>query len=72
MVISRERFLDDTRRLHVTIGLASRTSEMHSLLTDIGPEGQQRIGEVLARALDEIQHLLAPTASAFTARRNWR
>ncbi len=72
MIISRERFLDDTRRLHVTIGLTSRTSDMHSMLTDIGPDGQQQIGDVLARAADEIQHLLEPAIAAFAARRDCR
>jgi len=68
MIISRDRFLDDTPRLHVTLGLMSHTSEMHSLLTDVGPEGQQQIGHVLVRALDEIQHLLEPAVKAAAAR----
>ncbi len=68
MIISRDRFLDDSRRLHVTLGLTSHTSEMHSLLTEIGPEGQQEVGHVLVRALDEIQHLLEPAVEAATVR----
>jgi len=34
MEIARERFLDDTRRYHVTLSLRSRTTEAHSALTD--------------------------------------
>ena len=35
MEIARERFLDDTRRFHLTISLRSRTPEMHSTLSGL-------------------------------------
>lgn len=63
MVISRDRFLDDGRRFHVTLSLASHTIEMHSLLTGLGAEGQQQVGDILVRALNEIQHLLQPAVA---------
>jgi hypothetical protein len=54
MELARERFLDDSRRYHVTLTLRSRTTEMHSLLTGLSTEERDRIGVALARALDEI------------------
>ena len=35
MEIARERFLDDSRRYHLTLSLRSRTTEMHSVLTGL-------------------------------------
>ncbi len=64
MVISRDRFLDDSRRFHVTLGLASHTIEMHSLLTSLGSEGQQQVGDILVRALNDIHELLRPMVEA--------
>jgi hypothetical protein len=59
MEIARERFLDDTRRFHLTISLRSRTPEMHSALSVLSPDQRDALGVALARALDEIQGLLA-------------
>lgn len=58
MEIARERFLDDTRRYHVTLSLRSRTNEMHSLLSALSPDERDAVGAVLARGLDEIQALM--------------
>ena len=54
MEIARERFLDDSRRLHVTLTLRSRTTEAHSLLTGLSSDERDAVGLALARALDEI------------------
>jgi hypothetical protein len=59
MEIARERFLDDTRRFHLTISLRSRTTEMHSVLTALSPDQRAAVGLALARALDQIQELVA-------------
>ena len=58
MEISRERFLDDSRRYHLTLSVRSRTTEMHSLLSGLSPDQRDAVGAALARALDEIQVVL--------------
>ena len=59
MEISRERFLDDSRRYHLTLSVRSRTTEMHSLLSGLSPDQRDAVGAALARALDEIQATVA-------------
>jgi hypothetical protein len=60
MEIARERFLDDTRRFHVTLGLRSRTPEMHSALSALTHDEREAIAVALARALDDIATIVAP------------
>jgi hypothetical protein len=60
MEIARERFFDDTRLLHVTLTLRSRTTEMHSRLTALTTEQRDAVGLALARALDEISVIVRP------------
>jgi tRNA-Thr(GGU) m(6)t(6)A37 methyltransferase TsaA len=60
MVISRDRYLDDTSRYHVTIALATRTGELHSLMSALPPDVLERVGRALVKALDEVQAALAP------------
>ena len=62
MVIGCERYLDDTSRYHVGLGLTTRTLEMHALLSGVPQETRERITDVLVRALDDIRALLAPLA----------
>ena len=59
MEVARERFLDDSRLYHVTLTLRSRTTEMHSLLTDLTSEERDAVTVALARALDDITAVLA-------------
>jgi hypothetical protein len=54
MDIARERFLDASRDLHLTLSLRSRSTRMHSVLTAL------TVAHALARALDEIEQILAP------------
>lgn len=58
MEIARERFLDDSRRFHVTLTLRSRTTETHSVLTDLSSDERDAVAVALARALDEISVVL--------------
>ena len=58
MEIARERFLDDTRRFHLTISLRSRTSEMHSVFSGLSADQRNAVGVALAKALDEIQEVI--------------
>lgn len=66
MEISRERFLDDSRSYHLTIGLRSRTTEAHSLLTALTPEEREQVSSLMVKAMDQIEkivrsHLSSPT-----------
>jgi hypothetical protein len=60
MEIARERFLDQTRDYHLTLGVRSRTTPMHSALTALSADERDQVARVLARALDEIADLLRP------------
>jgi hypothetical protein len=62
MEIARERFLDDTRRYHVSLILRSRTTDMHSVLTGLSTEQRDVVSATLARALDEIQTAIGDPA----------
>ena len=63
MEIARERFLDDSRRLHLTLSLRSRTTEMHSRLTALTSDEREAVGAALARALDEIGVIVSRAAA---------
>lgn len=67
MEIARERFLDDTRLLHLTLTLRSRTTEMHSVLTALSGDERDAIALTLARALDEVTRIVAGRQSAATS-----
>ncbi len=58
MVIERERYLDDSSTLLMSVALRSRTTEMHSLLTALTAEERTAVADALARALDDIATLL--------------
>ena len=60
MQIARDRFLDDTRQFGVSVSMQTRTPEMHSLLADAPEDVRERVGEILAAALDQVQHVIAP------------
>jgi uncharacterized membrane protein len=58
MEISRERFLDDSRSYHLTIGLRSRTTEAHSLLTALTPDERDQVSAAIVKAMDQIEKVL--------------
>jgi hypothetical protein len=58
MEISRERFLDDSRSYHLTLGLRSRTTEAHSLLTSLTPEEREQVSEAIVKAMDQIEKIV--------------
>lgn len=58
MVIERERYLDDSSTLLMSVALRSRTTEMHSLLTALTAEERAGLADALTRALDEVAGLL--------------
>jgi hypothetical protein len=58
MEISRERFLDDTRTYHLTIGLRSRTPAAHSLLTSLTPDEREQVNAAIVKAMDQIENIV--------------
>ena len=60
MEIARERFLDDTRTYHLSIGVRSRTTEAHSLLSGLTPDEREQVNGAIVRALDEIERVVKP------------
>ena len=64
MEISRERFLGDGRTYHLTIGVRSRTTEAHSLLSELTQDERDRVGEAIVKAMDQIEKIVAPHLNA--------
>lgn len=60
MEISRDRFLDESRAYHLTIGLRSRTTEAHSLLSALTQDERDRVGEAIVKAMDQIEKIIRP------------
>jgi hypothetical protein len=60
MDISRERFLDDSRTYHLTIGIRSRTTQAHSLLTSLTAEEREQVGAAIVTAMDQIEKIVRP------------
>ena len=58
MEIARERFLDETRTYHLTIGVRSRTTEAHSLLTLLTPDEREQVSLAMVNALDQIERIV--------------
>jgi hypothetical protein len=58
MEISRERFLDESRSYHFSIGLRSRTTEAHSLLTALTPEEREQVNAAIVNAMDQIENIV--------------
>ncbi len=59
MIIARDRYLDDTSDLHLTLSLTTRTGPAHSLLSNVPEDEREAISDTLVRALDDIQKRLA-------------
>lgn len=60
MEIARERFLDDSRTYHLSLGVRSRTTEAHSLLSGLTPDEREQVSGAIVRALDEIEQIVRP------------
>ena len=58
MEISRERFLDESRSYHLTIGLRSRTTQAHSLLSDLTPDERDQVSTAIVNAMDQIEKIV--------------
>jgi hypothetical protein len=64
MEIARERFLDDSRTFHLTIGVRSRTTEAHSLLTALSREERDQVSIAIVTAMDQIEKIVRAHLSA--------
>jgi hypothetical protein len=60
MEIARERFLDDSRTYHLTIGVRSRSTAAHSLLTLLSPEEREQVNTAIVAAMDQIERIVRP------------
>ena len=60
MEIARERFLDDSRTYHLTVGIRSRTTAAHSLLSGLTDEERDQVSAAIVRALDEVERIVRP------------
>ena len=60
MEIARERFLDDSRLYHLTIGIRSRTTAAHSLLSALSPEEREQVNAAIVNAMDQIEKIIQP------------
>ena len=60
MEIARERFLDDSRSYHLTIGIRSRTTEAHSLLSALTPDEREQVSVAMVKAMDQIEKIIRP------------
>ena len=58
MEIARERFLDDTRTYHLSVGLRSRTTAAHSLLSALTDVEKAQVSAAIVHALDEVERIL--------------
>jgi hypothetical protein len=60
MEISRERFLDESRSYHLTIGIRSRTTAAHSLLSGLTPDEREQVSLAIVKAMDQIEAIVRP------------
>jgi hypothetical protein len=58
MEIARERFLDDSRTYHLTIGVRSRTTAAHSLLSALTADEREQVNLAIVRAMDQIEQIV--------------
>jgi peptidyl-tRNA hydrolase len=58
MEIARERFLDDSRSYHLTIGIRSRTTQAHSLLSALTPDEREQVSVAMVKAMDQIEKIV--------------
>lgn len=64
MEIAIDRYLDDGKSSLVTLGLRSRTTEMHSVLSALDADQKAAVHKALTTALEEIVAVMRPVAAA--------
>jgi len=63
MEITIDRYLDDGKASLVTLGLRSRTTEMHSVLSALDAGQKAAVHAALAKAMDDIVAVMQPVAA---------
>jgi len=63
MEITIDRYLDDGKASLVTLGLRSRTTEMHSVLSALDADQRAAVQSALAKAMDDIVAVMQPVAA---------
>ena len=51
-------FLDDSRTYHLTVGIRSRSTAAHSLLSALTDEERAQVSAAIVRALDEVERIV--------------
>jgi hypothetical protein len=62
MEITIDRYLDDGKASLVTLGLRSRTTEMHSMLSALDAAQKAAVHAALTKAMDDIVAVMGPVA----------
>ena len=63
MEITIDRYIDDGRASLVTLGLRSRTTEMHSVLSALDADQRAAVQSALTKAMDDIVAVMQPVAA---------
>ena len=63
MEITIDRYLDDGKASLVTLGLRSRTTEMHSVLSALNAAQKAAVHAALTKAMDDIVAVMQPVAA---------
>jgi hypothetical protein len=63
MEITIDRYLDDGKASLVTLGLRSRTTEMHSVLSALDAAQKAAVHAALTKAMDDIVAVMGPVAA---------
>ena len=63
MEITIDRYLDDGKASLVSLGLRSRTTEMHSVLSALDAAQRASVQAALTKAMDDIVAVMQPVAA---------
>jgi hypothetical protein len=63
MEITIDRYLDDGKASLITLGLRSRTTEMHSVLSALDAAQKAAVHAALTKAMDDIVAVMGPVAA---------
>ena len=63
MEITIDRYLDDGKASLVSLGLRSRTTEMHSVLSALDAAQKAAVHAALTKAMDDIVAVMQPVAA---------
>lgn len=64
MEITIDRYMDDGKASLLTLGVRSRSADMHSVLSALDADQRAAVHDALSRAMDEIATVVGPVAAA--------